>query len=86
MATIQIDGKHRLSSDARQWSLQVKRKVRGEDNWSPIRHYSTLESAAKGCYTYFVNTSDADGAIEIMEESKAILVKLTSALTPEMKI
>lgn len=89
MAIIKIDDKHQLRSDSRQWvfeSLTNSFDKNGKQLYKPLRFYVTLESAVQGCYSYFVQTSDADGVIELMSESKRVLNKLVDVFSPKLEI
>lgn len=89
MATMQINEQYRLRSDSRQWIFEKITNSKNKDGeviYTPLRFHSSLEAAVKAAHGYFLRSSDADGIIELVDESNRILGELTKVLTPRMEI
>ena len=89
MATIQLLDNHRLKSDSRQWVFQKtngKKDDDGELVYTNIGYYTTLTSAVNASYGYFIRKSDADGALELLQDSKCIFNKMVEMLSPVAEI
>lgn len=88
MAVFQIDQNHRLASDSRQWVLQKRGKddKQGNEVWTSIRFYSTLEGAVRSSYEYFQRKLDAETILDFMEQSKRLLDRFTAIFSPKLHI
>ncbi len=88
MASFKINEDHRLKSDSRQWALQ-KRSTdtkTGDDNWTSIRFYTTLEGAVAASYQYFQNQIEADNITDFMSDSKKLLSEFVEIFSPQLNI
>ena len=88
MANFELDDKHRLASDSRQWCLQVRGKddKDGNEVWTSKRYYSTLSGAVRKEYEHFQRKLDADNVLDFMEQSKRLLDKFVEIFSPKLHI
>lgn len=90
MATIELKDKYRLRSGSRQWVLEKETnsfdKKTGRVIYTPIAFSGSLDSAVRNAYEYFIRKSDADGATELMQESRRLIDELSSILTPKFEL
>jgi hypothetical protein len=88
MACFKIDDDYRIKSDKRQWMLQKRSKDDKEGNevWTSFKYQGTLPAIVRTSYEYFVRQSEAEGILELMNESKRIINHLTKISTPVLEI
>ncbi len=90
MPIIPLNEKYRLASDYRAWELQEKitRKHRKTgkpaEEWSPIRWYSTFDSALKDVSEVCLRISKAEDIGEAIKEVKDLLASIRHAVASEL--
>lgn len=82
---IQIDDKHRISSDRYQWVLQEFRpyQSKGEtvENWNAVGYYSRLDHLVTALFDLKLRLSDAEGIAEATLEAEKVAKLLQTALS-----
>ena len=87
---IPIDDNYAISADQYSWHIS-KRVVRKRDGrsvteWTPIKWYSTLESAVNGLVDYKLRVSGASTLIELQKEQEKVTATLCETLHPHYKV
>lgn len=91
MVVFNLNDKYRLTSSARQWTLE-KRGIKTDDSgekveyWTGIRYYGTLPSAVQACYTHFQRQIDADNILDFISESEKLLESYAEIFNPVLVI
>ena len=86
MATIPIGDKYRIKGDSHSWSLERKRKRKGENCWEAFQWYGRLDQAANGLGDYMVRTSNAQSGSEVLEEIVRVYTIILQAITNRFQV
>lgn len=88
---IPISDDWRIRSDRHQWILEQRQisdgaKHKGREYWTQEAFYSTIESAAYGCFELRLRLSKADGLYEAVKTAKSLCQELQTALEPSLRL
>jgi len=61
---IQITDYYRLKTDEKQWKIQKRGMIKGEEKWTSVGYYSNLHNAVRGLVQLDLRHSDVKGLSE----------------------
>lgn len=83
---IPIDDRHRIFADSLGWSIQQRRKRKGQIVWESFLWFSTLDGTVNALAQLGLRTSGAMTLAEALAAQKNIFCSLSQALAPHYEV